>query len=498
VGVAHTADEKGAVEVARAAFEKAVGLDRNCQAAMLGLTAMEIDAGDKPTARAWLEEAARVAPLAPEVEAFRQQLCADAETAAGLDFYLKTIGRTEFEKAGKPLSIVVVTNLLPPQELGGYGRMMWEFAHGLIARGHRVRVLTANAAEFSKTPTPDEAEMEKHVSRTLQLAGTWVEGRVVTLSDPSEIARRMRDNTARIRTAISKMNADLVLGGNLDLLGINVLRPALDAEIPTLHALANASPGYPVEMQPLESHYWVAPCSDWNAQVFRDAGYTPSRIETLYPGARIDRFFRLALPDPRPLRICYASLVLPYKGAHTLVAALAELHRAGVDFTAEIGGEAPKPEFLNQLKEVVRSTGMESKVRFTGFLDRQGLSALFARSNVLVFPSEFQEPFGISQVEALAAGLVVVSSGTGGAKEIIRDQTDGLLFSAGNASDLAAKLRLLAADTALMRQLQRGSQARALEFSVDAAVRRIESLAAEMKAAIDATKMLDIPALPWN
>ena len=59
---------------------------------------------------------------------------------------------------------------------------------------------------------------------------------------------------------------------------------------------------------------------------------------------------------------------------------------------------------------------------------------------VLVFPSRFEEPFGISQVEALAAGLVVVSTGTGGAKEIVRDGIDGLLFRAGDEADLAAKL----------------------------------------------------------
>jgi glycosyltransferase involved in cell wall biosynthesis len=129
---------------------------------------------------------------------------------------------------------------------------------------------------------------------------------------------------------------------------------------------------------------------------------------------------------------------------------------------------------------------MEAKVRFTGFLDRRGLSELFARSNVLVFPSQFPEPFGISQVEALAAGLVVVSSGTGGAKEIIRDDVDGLLFSAGNEADLANKLSRLARDRVLMTRLQRSAQSRAITFSVENAVRKIEALATDMQAALAA------------
>jgi glycosyltransferase involved in cell wall biosynthesis len=277
-----------------------------------------------------------------------------------------------------------------------------------------------------------------------------------------------------------------VLVGNLDLLGTSLLHHAFESKIPVLHALANATPGYAVTEQPGTPHYWVAPCSDWNGEVFRQAGYTPTRVDTLYPGARIERFFRFFLPDTRRLRLCYASLVLPYKGVDTLVEALLRLHQAGIEFSAEIAGDSPRPEFLVQLQDSVAAAGAQPKIRFTGFLDRHGLSALFARSNVLVFPSRFEEPFGISQVEALAAGLVVVSSGTGGAKEIVRDGVDGLLFPAGDASALAGKLTRLTEDPALFARLQRAGQLRAASFSVETAVRKIESLAEEMMQAIEA------------
>jgi glycosyltransferase involved in cell wall biosynthesis len=213
----------------------------------------------------------------------------------------------------------------------------------------------------------------------------------------------------------------------------------------------------------------------------REAGFTPARIETLYPGARVDRFFRFFLPDASRLRICYASLVLPYKGAQVLVQALSILHRAGIDFSAEIAGDAPDAAFLQQLQEMVAVQGMDRKVRFTGFLDRVGLAGLFNRSNVLVFPSQFPEPFGISQVEAMAAGLVVISSGTGGAKEIVRHDVDGLLFQPESAQDLADKLYSLTTQAGLMDRLQKKAQSRAVEFSVDNAVRKIEDLVHEMK-----------------
>jgi glycosyltransferase involved in cell wall biosynthesis len=180
------------------------------------------------------------------------------------------------------------------------------------------------------------------------------------------------------------------------------------------------------------------------------------------------------------------------------VDALGQLHRTGLDFSAEIAGDAPDAAFLAELKSRVQRHGMDGKVSFTGFLDRQRLSGLFARSNVLVFPSVFNEPFGISQVEALSAGLVVVSSGTGGAREVIRDGQDGLLFAAGNPADLAAKLARLVQDPALMVRLQEQGQSRATFFSVEQAVRRIERIAAGMQDALVAAAIDDLAPLMRN
>lgn len=494
VALAGEAEKIGDAHLKRECLGRAIGLDRNCQAALLMLAAESLDDDDAAGTFALLEETARAGLLPENVTELHAAMLGQVEDDPRLEDYLRAIGRRGDGPAEEPRSIVLVTNLFPPQELGGYGRMMWEFAHGLIARGHRVQVLTADTTEFGQPPTPDEVAMEAHVRRTLKLLGTWRGGRPVLLADRAEAQRRLRDNAARLRTAVVKAGADLVLAGNLDFLGVSVLQAALQARIPVLHALANAAPGYAPAEQPAEAHYWVAPCSDWNGEVFAQAGFTPARRETLYPGARMDRFFRLFLPDVRRLRLCYASLVLPYKGAGTLVQALGRLHRAGVEFTAEIAGAAPDAAYLETLRAQVRRDGLEERVKFTGFLDRRGLAALFARSNVLVFPSEFQEPFGISQIEALAAGLVVVSSGTGGAKEIIRAGVDGLLFAAGDSADLAAKLQGLAGDPGLMQRLQRSGQARAAAFSVDRAVRKIETLAGEMRTALT-TEDLSLPEL---
>lgn len=481
LAIAGCADAAALPDLQAQALDRAVSLDRGTVEALLGLAANALDQQATSSTSVLLEEAARLVPLPDEVTQLRESLYQQTSSDPALAAYFRTIGRTPPVAALEPKKILLVTNLFPPQELGGYGRMMWEFANGLLARGHQVRVLTADVPEVAKAPTPDEAAMETHVMRKLQLLGKWVGGRPQEITDKSEFSLRLRDNNARVLTAARKFQADLVLVGNLDFISVAPVYTLLDAGFLVLHAVANAAPGYSVAEQPLSPNYWAAPCSNWNGDALRTAGFAPARIETLYPGARVDRFFRFFLPDVARLRICYASLVLPYKGAHVLIQALTILHRAGIDFSAEIAGDAPDAAFLKQLQDTVVAQGMESKVRFTGFLDRVGLANLFNRSNVLVFPSQFPEPFGISQVEAMAAGLVVVSSGTGGAKEIVRHDVDGLLFQPENAQDLADKLYSLTTQTGLMERLQKKAQSRAVEFSVDNAVRKIEDMIHQMK-----------------
>lgn len=496
VAFASYAWQLGDPALQHAALKRAIGLDRNHTGALLALAAMLIDQGDSAAVPVLLEEAGRVGPLPPEVEDLRGKLMARAASQPGLGFYLRAIGRHEAGQAARPRRILVVTNLFPPQELGGYGRMMWEFARGLRRRGHEVLVLAADQPSLAKPPTEDERELESCVRRVLPLLGEWRRGQPIRLEDMPEAMGRARTIFTIVQAEARRFGAEAVLAGNLDFLDIFPVQAALAAGLPVLHALGNQGPGYGTKAQPVSPRYWVGPSSDWNGRVLAQAGYSPARIETLYPGARIDRFFRFFLPDPSPLRICFAGLVLPYKGPHILIDALGRIHRAGVEFTAEIAGDAPDPALLARLQEAVRTVGLADRIRFTGFLDRSGLSALFARSNVLVFPSLVPETFGISQVEAMAAGLAVVSSATGGAREIIRHGEDGLLFSPGKADELARLLLALARDSSLMPRLQRAGQARAVSFGVDASVEKIEGLLEELLGGAPAAGPSDPVAEP--
>lgn len=466
----------------RRALERAVALDRHCTSALIQLAAQALDAGDRTSVLLLLQEAARVEPLPPAVDSLRAELAAALDAQPSVHNYAVLTHRVPTPPAARPRRILVVTNLFPPQELGGYGRQMWEFAHGLIARGHAVKIVAGHAGYLKKRPTADETAMEAHVVRSLDLLGSWRHGQVKPELDLRKAAAMAGSNARKVVDAARKFRADAVLLGNLDFIGLPLLQAVLTAGYPVLHAIGNIVPGYAPAEQPNSPQYWAAPASDWTGNHLRQTGYAPAGMATVYPGARIDRYYHLFLPDLGRLRIAFAGLVLPYKGPQVLVEALAALRQQGVDFTAEIAGDTTDPTFVEKLRTFCAQAGMADRVTFPGFLDRGGLAGLFARSNVLVFPSQVPEMFGISQVEAMAAGLVVVSSGTGGASEVIRDGRDGLVFRADDVAGLASRLLQLAAKPDLFRRLQQQGQLRALDFSVDGSVCRVESLLEELLA----------------
>ena len=130
---------------------------------------------------------------------------------------------------------------------------------------------------------------------------------------------------------------------------------------------------------------------------------------------------------------------------------------------AQKEGEA---EFLAELRAAAERLGVEDRVKFLG--QRSDVPRLMAAADVYCQPNTGPEPFGVAFVEALYAGLPVVSSAAGGAAEVVTGEC-GMLTTAGDAGAVAAALRELVADPARRRALGEAGPRRAADLCEPAA-----------------------------
>lgn len=369
----------------------------------------------------------------------------------------------------EPKRILVINNLFPPQELGGYGRLLADFTSILQKRGHNMRVMTSDTRYLGDVP-----DNELDIDRSLELYGGW-EGGKVHQQEPAVVQEIMGRNLDRLRKTIADFKPELCLFGNIDFLGQQMFSPLFEHHIPVIHHLGNKHPGYTVEDTPTDACYRMATCSNWLKNKVVEQGYPLKDVDVIYPGAFVQEYKMPVLPSLDKLRIVFASLIMPYKGIHILIGAMEMLHQRGIDFECTIAGGSTDHQFLDNMKAYVDHVGMSTKVKFSGFLEREALKDLFARNNVLVFPSVFEEPFGISQVEAMASGLTVVSSGTGGAGEIIENDVSGIIFKTENEISLATELMKLTEDKERWQRIAAEGQRRALEyFDIEVSVDQLE------------------------
>jgi glycosyltransferase involved in cell wall biosynthesis len=475
--LAQRASALGDQTVAYECYEKAVSLDRSCGPAYLEMGKRLGQAAQYADAYLCLKEAERAGQLDGTSQQLLQALAAnpDLQTDSVLQYQQR---RQVFDGqlASRPRRILIFTNLLPPQEMGGYGRSIWELCEGLLLRGHTVSILTADVPELQQKAYAGYERVERHVQRNLQLFGGWSQGGAQAIDDVAQIKQIARHNVKVVLHQVSTFQPDVCMVGNLDFLGAGMLDPILKHGVPVLHRLGNGMPGYSAEMTPQSPLYCIAGCSEWVNGELETNGFKAHNFALLPPGSPLHEYYRFVPPNYDQLRICFAGLMMAYKGPHLILEALDYLKKLKIPFSCEFAGDFKDPAFEQQFKQRVRQYQLENSIRLLGFCDREQLRAMFDRSNVLVMPSVFEEPFGKVQIEAQAAGLAVVRSPVGGYKDMIEDGVNGLLFNSEDAKDLARQLFVLRGDPGLWSRIAIQGQHDAFRFKTQASVETLEAL----------------------
>lgn len=136
--------------------------------------------------------------------------------------------------------------------------------------------------------------------------------------------------------------------------------------------------------------------------------------------------------DENQLSLLFVGRIEPAKGLHTLVQAVARQP----SWALTVIGALNNDHYGKHLRKLEMSLDLSERIIWKGRLDRTAVLAEYAKHDALVLPSEWDEPFSITLLEGMAAGVPVVASRRGGTPEIVRHCENGLLFDDGNVDDL--------------------------------------------------------------
>jgi glycosyltransferase involved in cell wall biosynthesis len=131
-------------------------------------------------------------------------------------------------------------------------------------------------------------------------------------------------------------------------------------------------------------------------------------------------------------------------------------------------------------KKVEHSALIDKRIRFHGFVKRGAKHELLRKIHVVIFPSECEESFALSILEAMSYGALAVVSDFGGQKEIIRPTKNGWLFKPGNSEELAKRLKFIIENPNLLASMSREAIQDTRKYSLSAMADAYEKVYASL------------------
>jgi glycosyltransferase involved in cell wall biosynthesis len=396
------------------------------------------------------------------------------------------------------MRLLFLTNFYPPASRGGYEQWCQEIAEDLRSRGHEIVVLTSRSQAADQLP--DEPEW---IRRELHL-----EMPLVSLRNGIEFftsrKRREAENLERLRQILHNEHPDAVVVWGMWNLPRSL--PALAEDLlpgRVVYYMGDYWPTLPSQYV----YYWQAPARNWATAIpkallklaakpilageelpalhfahvlfpthfmcndFKQRGLRLQETAIIYGAVDIKPYLtsghtsgHTSTWQESTWTLLYAGRLTHEKGVHTAIEAVAKLvfgrEMTNIHLTIAGGGDA---DYVADLRRLIQSEKLESYVTLVGPQSPDAMPELYSRSDMLLFTSLWDEPFGRVLVEAMAAGVIVLGTATGGARELLVDNENALLFPPGDADRLAARLLEVVDSPALRQRLIEGGRQTAIE-----------------------------------
>lgn len=408
------------------------------------------------------------------------------------------------------MKLLFVSNLYPPNAIGGYERLCYEVADAFAGKNHHVSVLTSSyGGKVEDFPG-------QTVDRSLTLLAT--EGNIYQPFEcpTQQLAEFNERNIRLLKQKLAAEQPDVVFVWNLYFFDRTLMQAIQESGHRVVFLLTDnwlvsvlntaflghyfAECVFGEESQPkrlaravmrMLARLGNRTCplrgsaifaSEFIKDLHADAGIRFDDSRIIYHGVNLERregseyADRASLRDPNELRLLFAGRIVDVKGVHTAIDALPlvidRLPELRVKLT--VVGDARDERYSARLNALLQDNGVSAHVEFLPSISESRLFELFQEHDIYLFPSLY-EPFSLTLIHALDAGIPTISSDAGGNKEIVFHRNTGMLFPKGNASKLADAVVELARDPQLRVALSRSARKTAQNYTFERMVDQIET-----------------------
>ncbi len=320
------------------------------------------------------------------------------------------------------MKVLVLSNLYPPDVIGGYELGCKQVVDALRARGHDVRVLTI----APRTPAPPE----RHVYRTLKVSEIWNSNRYVMDRNHRVTGRLMHAeatgvnafNVHALTQVVDDFRPDVVYAWMIvGIGGLGLMATVQHLGLPWVWHLMDDVPvqlcrseGKVIEPllrevdRQLDGRYLacsrqlVDEVEAGGVRLAPDVEVVPNWVVGEAPAPRA-RTYR----PGETLRVMAAGQIAQHKGVDLLIESIAEVRRRGFEgIVVDIYGNAEDQSF----PALVRRLGLDDHVRFRGARPQAELARLYESHDLFAFPTWRREPFAFAPLEAAWRGCVPLMS----------------------------------------------------------------------------------------
>jgi len=359
----------------------------------------------------------------------------------------------------------VLSNFYPPHHIGGYELRCRSVVDGLRRRGHHVHVLTSCYGVAAAGP-PARA-----VTRALHLA--W--GPPYPPEDLPGLLRCELTDRRSLAAALRRMQPDVIDVWGMEFASQSLIAALLSMDVPThltledlwlrdgyardpLCALTAVARRLGVEMSPAVSRLCclglsrpqmndarIGFASRALLDCYEAAGFRHPHCRVRLAGIDLSPFRGMPRPTPPPpFAIVSVGQLTASRGQADLIAAAARVasdENCPWPLVVRIvgGGNAAYVSALTQL--AARHASHRFRTEFIGPLGPERVADFYADAHLFVHASHLPEGLPRVLMEAMAAGLPVISSNTGGQRDILADGRFGPLLPPGDPEALAGAIR---------------------------------------------------------